>query len=73
MELEILISVDKKLFWLQLVDRLDEGAIVAEVGPLDYKGLYKAINMMLFFLFSCFKFFCFKKAVYDNYTNLIHT
>lgn len=26
-----------------MVDRLDDGTIAAEVGPLDYKGLYKAI------------------------------
>ena len=25
----------------QMVDRLDDGAIEAAVGPLDYKGLYK--------------------------------
>lgn len=25
----------------QMVDRLDEGAIAAVLGPLDYKGLYK--------------------------------
>lgn len=27
-----------------MVDRLDEGAIAAELGPLDYKGLYKACS-----------------------------
>lgn len=26
---------------IQMVDRLDEGAIAAGLGPLDYKGLYK--------------------------------
>lgn len=26
-----------------MVDRLDDGTITAELGPLDYKGLYKAI------------------------------
>lgn len=25
----------------QMVDRLDEGIIAADLGPLDYKGLYK--------------------------------
>ena len=29
--------------FLQMVDRLDDGTIIAELGPLDYKGLYKAI------------------------------
>ncbi|GER31471.1 cytosolic purine 5-nucleotidase [Striga asiatica] len=32
----------------QMVDRLDEGAIAAEIGPLDYKGLYKAVGKALF-------------------------
>ncbi|EOY32135.1 HAD-superfamily hydrolase, subfamily IG, 5'-nucleotidase, putative [Theobroma cacao] len=33
------------IIWLyfQVVDRLDEGAIPADLGPLDYKGLYKCI------------------------------
>ena len=30
-------------FFFQMVDRLDEGAIAPDLGPLDYKGLYKAI------------------------------
>lgn len=33
---------------LQLVDRLDNGAVEAEVGTLDYKGLYKAMLNLLF-------------------------
>lgn len=35
----------------QMVDRLDEGAISADIGPLDYKGLYKAIYGAYFFSF----------------------
>lgn len=31
------------LFHFQMVDRLDEGALPIELGPLDYKGLNKAI------------------------------
>lgn len=27
----------------QMVDRLDDGVISADLAPLDYKGLYKAI------------------------------
>jgi hypothetical protein len=34
-----------------MVDRLDDGAIDAELGPLDYKGLYKAICSRIFFFF----------------------
>lgn len=26
-----------------MVDRLDDGIIPVDLGPLDYKGLYKAI------------------------------
>jgi hypothetical protein len=32
-----------------MVDRLDDGAISAELGPLDYKGLYKAICLRKFY------------------------
>lgn len=28
-----------------MVDRLDDGSVAAKVGPLDYKGLYKAIYL----------------------------
>lgn len=27
----------------QMVDRLDDGTIPADLGPLDYKGLYKVM------------------------------
>lgn len=32
-----------------MVDRLDNGAIAAELGPLDYKGLFKAIYSRKFY------------------------
>ncbi|KAH9624264.1 hypothetical protein KSS87_022827 [Heliosperma pusillum] len=41
-------SVSEAVAYMQLVDRLDEGAVAAEVGPLDYKGLYKAVGKALF-------------------------
>ncbi|MCI39277.1 cytosolic purine 5'-nucleotidase-like, partial [Trifolium medium] len=31
-----------------MVDRLDDGTIPADLGPLDYKGLYKAVGKALF-------------------------
>lgn len=30
-------------YFFQMVDRLDDGTIPADLGPLDYKGLYKVI------------------------------
>jgi len=30
-------------YYFQMVDRLDDGTIPADLGPLDYKGLYKVI------------------------------
>ncbi|KZV38261.1 5'-nucleotidase domain-containing protein 4, partial [Dorcoceras hygrometricum] len=43
-------STDASSVWadLRMVDRLDEGAIGADIGPLDYKGLYKAVEKALF-------------------------
>ncbi|XP_050216712.1 uncharacterized protein LOC126667705 [Mercurialis annua] len=41
-------SVSEAVAYMQMVDRLDEGAIPAELGPLDYKGLYKAVGKALF-------------------------
>lgn len=39
--------VDFFSLW-QLVDKLDQGDVPAELGPLDYKGLYKAIKNISF-------------------------
>ncbi|KAL9237571.1 hypothetical protein vseg_012103 [Gypsophila vaccaria] len=41
-------SVSEAVAYMQLVDRLDDGTVAAEVGPLDYKGLYKAVGKALF-------------------------
>ncbi|EYU31647.1 hypothetical protein ABFS82_07G114900 [Erythranthe guttata] len=46
--LNTLFSVSEAVAYMQLVDRLDEGAIAADLGPLDYKGLYKAVGKALF-------------------------
>ncbi|KAK3017218.1 hypothetical protein RJ639_007136 [Escallonia herrerae] len=43
--LNTLFSVSEAVAYMQMVDRLDEGAISADLGPLDYKGLYKAIYL----------------------------
>ncbi|KAF5941424.1 hypothetical protein HYC85_019066 [Camellia sinensis] len=42
--LNTLFSVSEAVAYMQMVDRLDEGAIASDLGPLDYKGLYKAIH-----------------------------
>ncbi|GMH28623.1 hypothetical protein Nepgr_030466 [Nepenthes gracilis] len=41
-------SVSEAVAYMQMVDRLDDGAVATEVGPLDYKGLYKAVGKALF-------------------------
>ncbi|KAH6831794.1 HAD-superfamily hydrolase [Perilla frutescens var. hirtella] len=46
--LNTLFSVSEAVAFMQMVDRLDEGAIAADLGPLDYKGLYKAVGKALF-------------------------
>lgn len=46
--LNTLFSVSEAVAYMQMVDRLDDGAIAAELGPLDYKGLYKAVGKALF-------------------------
>ncbi|XP_021889437.1 cytosolic purine 5'-nucleotidase, partial [Carica papaya] len=46
--LNTLFSVSEAVAYMQMVDRLDEGAISADLGPLDYKGLYKAVGKALF-------------------------
>ncbi|KAL6959101.1 hypothetical protein U1Q18_015945 [Sarracenia purpurea var. burkii] len=46
--LNTLFSVSEAVAYMQMVDRLDEGAIVPDRGPLDYKGLYKAVGKALF-------------------------
>ncbi|WOL11784.1 5'-nucleotidase domain-containing protein 4 isoform X1 [Canna indica] len=46
--LNTLFSVSEAVMFMQMVDRLDQGALPAELGPLDYKGLYKAVGKALF-------------------------
>ncbi|KAB2625084.1 5'-nucleotidase domain-containing protein 4-like [Pyrus ussuriensis x Pyrus communis] len=46
--LNTLFSVSEAVAYMQMVDRLDDGTIAAELGPLDYKGLYKAVGTALF-------------------------
>lgn len=46
--LNTLFSVSEAVMYMQMVDRLDQGAISAELGPLDYKGLFKAVSKALF-------------------------
>lgn len=46
--LNTLFSVSEAVAYMQMVDRLDEGVIAADMGPLDYKGLYKAVGKALF-------------------------
>ncbi|XP_058076674.1 uncharacterized protein LOC131225207 [Magnolia sinica] len=41
-------SVSEAVMFMQMVDRLDEGLVPAELGPLDYSGLYKAVAKALF-------------------------
>lgn len=41
-------SVSEAVAYMQMVDRLDDGSVASEVGPLDYKGLYKAVGKALF-------------------------
>ncbi|WZZ74495.1 5'-nucleotidase domain-containing protein 4-like isoform X2 [Brassica napus] len=41
-------SVSEAVAYAQMVDRLDGGFISADLGTLDYKGLYKAVAKALF-------------------------
>ncbi|OVA16638.1 HAD-superfamily hydrolase [Macleaya cordata] len=46
--LNTLFSVSEAVAFMQMVDRFDGGAIPSELGPLDYKGIYKAVGKALF-------------------------
>ncbi|ONK67650.1 uncharacterized protein A4U43_C05F2280 [Asparagus officinalis] len=46
--LNTLFSVSEAVMYMQMVDRLDQGAISSELGPFDYKGLFKAVSKALF-------------------------
>ncbi|XP_078446751.1 HAD-superfamily hydrolase, subfamily IG, 5'-nucleotidase [Wolffia australiana] len=41
-------SVSEAVMFMQMVDRLDEGAVPASLGPLDYRRLYKSVAKALF-------------------------
>lgn len=46
--LNTLFSVSEAVAYMQMVDRLDEGLMSPDLGPLDYKTLYKAVGKALF-------------------------
>uniref|UniRef100_A0A0E0C003 5'-nucleotidase n=1 Tax=Oryza meridionalis TaxID=40149 RepID=A0A0E0C003_9ORYZ len=46
--LNTLFSVSEAVMFMQMVDKLDQGLVPAELGPLDYKGLYNAVCRALF-------------------------
>ncbi|KAK9003154.1 hypothetical protein V6N11_060721 [Hibiscus sabdariffa] len=46
--LNTLFSVSEAVAYMQMVDRFDAGVIPADLGALDYKGLYKAVGKALF-------------------------
>ncbi|XP_020103387.1 5'-nucleotidase domain-containing protein 4 isoform X1 [Ananas comosus] len=46
--LNTLFSVSEAVMYMQMVDKLDQGVVPVELGPLDYKGLFKAVSKALF-------------------------
>ncbi|XP_061354796.1 uncharacterized protein LOC133299353 [Gastrolobium bilobum] len=46
--LNTLFSVSEAVAYMQVVDRFNDGAIPSDLGPFDYKGLYKAVGKALF-------------------------
>ncbi|CAK9215609.1 unnamed protein product [Sphagnum troendelagicum] len=46
--LNTLFSVSEAVMFMQMVERLDEGALPPEIGPLDYEGLFRAVSKSLF-------------------------
>eukprot|EP01018_Ginkgo_biloba_P025931 Gb_02845 [translate_table: standard] len=46
--LNTLFSVSEAVMYMQMVERLDEGALPPEIGPLDYQGLHKVVAKALF-------------------------
>ncbi|KAJ1437067.1 Purine 5-nucleotidase [Sesbania bispinosa] len=46
--LNTLFSLSEAVAYMQMVDRLDDGAIPSDLGSFDYKGLYKAVGKALF-------------------------
>lgn len=46
--LNTLFSISEAVMYMQMVERLDEGALPPEIAPLDYSGLYKVVARALF-------------------------
>ncbi|MCO5561073.1 hypothetical protein L7F22_014694 [Adiantum nelumboides] len=46
--LNTLFSVSEAVMYLQMVERLDEGALPSEIPPMNYQGLYKVVAKALF-------------------------
>ncbi|PNT70260.1 hypothetical protein BRADI_2g08826v3 [Brachypodium distachyon] len=46
--LNTLFSVSEAVMFMQMVDKLDQGLVPPELGPLDYTGLYNAVSKALF-------------------------
>eukprot|EP00250_Pteridium_aquilinum_P031258 c43316_g1_i1 orf=188-2182(+) len=46
--LNTLFSISEAVMYMQMVERLDEGALPSEIAPLDYQGLYKVVAIALF-------------------------
>ncbi|XP_024383280.1 uncharacterized protein [Physcomitrium patens] len=46
--LNTLFSISESVMFMQMVERLDEGSLPPEIGPLDYKGLYAVVSKSLF-------------------------
>ncbi|GBG83274.1 hypothetical protein CBR_g36889 [Chara braunii] len=46
--LNTLFSISEAVMFMQMVQRLNEGALPPDLGPLDYTGLYKVVAKALF-------------------------
>ncbi|KAH7298269.1 hypothetical protein KP509_25G034600 [Ceratopteris richardii] len=46
--LNTLFSVSEAVMYMQMVDRLDEGVLPADIAPMDYQRLYKVVAKALF-------------------------
>lgn len=46
--LNTLFSVSEAVMYMQMVDKLDNGEVPVKLGPIDYKGLFKAVSKALF-------------------------
>ncbi|XP_024371454.1 uncharacterized protein [Physcomitrium patens] len=46
--LNTLFSISESVMFMQMVERLDEGSLPPEIGPMDYKGLYGVVSKSLF-------------------------